>query len=65
MECREEGEQDSLLLLLRLPDYISFSLFFFVRCPRSLRHYATLISSYNNNNNNNNNLLRIVVRNIG
>ena len=35
--------------------HVSLSLFFFVRCPRSLWHYATLISSFNNNNNNNNN----------
>jgi len=34
--------------------HVSFSLFFFVRCPRSLWHYATLIYSFNNNNNNNN-----------
>jgi len=33
--------------------HVSCSLFFFVRCPRSLWHYATLISSFNNNNNNN------------
>ena len=32
--------------------HVSFTLFFFVRCPRSLWHYATLISSFNNNNNN-------------
>jgi len=31
--------------------HVSFTLFFFVRCPRSLWHYATLISSFNNNNN--------------
>jgi len=31
--------------------HIFFKLFFFVRCPRSLWHYATLISSFNNNNN--------------
>ena len=30
--------------------HVSFSLFFFVRCPRSLWHYATLITSFNNNN---------------
>ena len=27
--------------------HVSFSLFFFARCPRSLWHYATLISSFN------------------
>ena len=35
--------------------HVSFTLFFFARCPRSLWHYATLISSFNNNNNNNSN----------
>ena len=28
--------------------HVSFTLFFYVRCPRSLWHYATLISSFNN-----------------
>jgi len=30
-----------------------FNVILFVRCSRSLWHYATLISSFNNNNNNN------------
>jgi len=32
--------------------HLFFTFFVFVRCPRSLWHYATLISSFNNNNNN-------------
>jgi len=32
--------------------HVFFTLFVFVMCPRSLWHYAILISSFNNNNNN-------------